>query len=50
MSDYQYPMKGSPHEVKVLTRRFGLPNSASIGVFLANEGYQALKKAFEIGP
>ncbi|MGO9274175.1 MAG: NADH-quinone oxidoreductase subunit NuoF [Terriglobia bacterium] len=50
MSDYQYPMKGSPHEVKVLTRRFGLPNSASIDVFLANEGYQALKKALEMGP
>src|SRR5271166_577828 len=50
MSDYQYPMKGSPHEVKVLTRRFGLPNSASIDVFLAHEGYQALKKALEMGP
>jgi NADH-quinone oxidoreductase subunit F len=50
MSDYQYPMKGSAHEVKVLTRRFGLPNSASIDVFLANEGYQALKKALEMGP
>jgi len=50
MSDYQYPMKGSPHEVKVLTRRFGLLNSASIDVFLAHEGYRALKKALEMGP
>ena len=50
MPNYQYPMKGSPHEVKVLTRRFGLPNSVAIDVFLANKGYQALKKALEMGP
>jgi len=50
MPNYQYPMKGSPHEVKVLTRRFGLPNSASIDVFLAHEGYQGLRKALEMGP
>jgi NADH-quinone oxidoreductase subunit F len=50
MADYSNPMKGSPLEVKVLTRRFGLPNSASIDVYLANEGYQALKKALAMKP
>ncbi len=30
MSDYQNYFKGSPLEVKVLTRRVGLPNSTSI--------------------
>ena len=50
MSDYENYMKGSPLEVKVLTRRFGLPNSTSIDVYLAHEGYEALKKALEIGP
>ena len=34
-----------PLEVRVLTRRFGLPNSQSIDTYLANEGYQALEKA-----
>jgi NADH-quinone oxidoreductase subunit F len=28
----------SPLEVKVLTRRFGLPDSASIDTYLANDG------------
>lgn len=50
MSDYENYLKGSPLEVKVLTRRFGLPNSTSIDVYLAHEGYQALKKALEMGP
>jgi NADH-quinone oxidoreductase subunit F len=50
MADYANPMKGSPLEVKVLTRRFGLPNSASLDVYLANEGYQGLKKAFTMKP
>src|SRR6202050_1740751 len=35
----------SPLETKVLTRRFGLPNSASIDTYLANDGYVAFKKA-----
>lgn len=30
---------------KVLTRNFGLPRSESIGVYIANGGYQALPKA-----
>ena len=35
----------SPLETKVLTRRFGLPNSASIDTYLANDGYKAFEKA-----
>jgi NADH-quinone oxidoreductase subunit F len=40
----------SPLEVRVLTRRFGLPNSASIDTYLATEGYEALKKALGMTP
>ena len=40
----------SPLEVKVLTRRFGLPNSASIDTYLAHDGYQALEKARGMKP
>jgi NADH-quinone oxidoreductase subunit F len=40
----------SPLEVKVLTRRFEFPNSASIDTFLANEGYKAFMKAREMTP
>lgn len=40
----------SPLEVRVLTRRFGLPNSASLDTYLANDGYAALRKAFEMKP
>ena len=40
----------SPLETKVLTRRFGLPNSASIDTYLAHDGYQAVAKAFEMTP
>ena len=50
MADYSNPMKGSPLEVKVLTSRFGIPNSASIDVYLAHEGYQGLKKALAMKP
>ena len=39
----------SPLENKVLTRRFGLPNSASIDTYLANDGYKAFEKAFKVG-
>src|SRR6516164_6105039 len=35
----------NPLEVRVLSRRFGLPNSASIETFLANDGYKAFEKA-----
>ena len=40
----------SPLETKVLTRRFGLPNSASIDTYLATDGYQAFLKAAEMTP
>jgi NADH-quinone oxidoreductase subunit F len=40
----------SPLEVKVLSRRFGLPNSASIDTYLANDGYVAFKKALGMKP
>src|SRR5436305_4541400 len=35
----------NPLEVKVLTRRFGMPNSASIDTYLATDGYKAFEKA-----
>ena len=34
-----------PLEVRVLTRRFGLPNSQSIETYLANDGYKGFEKA-----
>ena len=40
----------SPLEVKVLTRRFGLENSASIDTYLATEGYAGLRKALGMKP
>jgi len=40
----------SPLEVKVLTRRFGLSNSASIDTYLASDGYVALRKALAMTP
>src|SRR6202142_3364393 len=40
----------SPLEVKVLSRRFGLPNSAAIDTYLANDGYVAFKKALGMKP
>jgi NADH-quinone oxidoreductase subunit F len=40
----------SPLEVKVLTRRFGLRDSASIETYLATEGYAALRKALDMTP
>ena len=39
-----------PAEVRVITKRFGLPNSASIDTYLANEGYQAFMKSVEMTP
>ncbi len=50
MSDYQNPLKGSPLEVKVISRRFGIPNSASIDVYLQHDGYKALEKALRMKP
>src|SRR5216684_7458298 len=34
-------------EVPVISRRFGIPNSHKIDVYLQNEGYQALEKALK---
>src|SRR6266436_70918 len=38
----------SPLETKVLSRRFGLPNSQSIDTYLANDGYKAFEKALQM--
>jgi len=40
----------NPLEVKVLTRRFGLADSASIDTYLATEGYAAFRKALGMQP
>src|SRR6202050_3536826 len=40
----------SPLETRVLTRRFGLPNSASIDTYLAHDGYKAFMKASGMTP
>jgi NADH-quinone oxidoreductase subunit F len=39
-----------PLEVKVLTRRFGLENSASIDAYLDTDGYAAFRKALQMQP
>src|SRR5271155_3558276 len=36
-----------PAEVPVISKRFGIPNSTKIDVYLKNEGYQALEKALK---
>src|SRR5712675_1939549 len=40
----------SPLEVKVLTRRFGMPDSASIAAYLATDGYKGYEKARSLKP
>jgi len=40
----------SPLEVKVLSRRFGLPNSQSLDTYLANDGFKAFQKAVGMRP
>jgi NADH-quinone oxidoreductase subunit F len=50
MPGYNNPMSGSPLEVKVITKRFGLPNSTSLEVYLQNDGYQALEKVLAMKP
>ena len=35
----------NPLEVRILSRRFGLPNSQTIETYLATDGYKALEKA-----
>lgn len=39
-----------PLEIKVLSKRFGLPNSASLDTYVANDGYKAFRKALEMTP
>ncbi len=41
---------GHELEVKVISKRFGLPNSAAIDTYLAHEGYEALRKALTMTP
>ncbi len=36
-----------PAEVPVISKRFGIPNSRKIDVYVKNEGYQALEKALK---
>ena len=36
-----------PAEVLVISRRFGIPNSKKIDVYMQNDGYQALEKALK---
>jgi NADH-quinone oxidoreductase subunit F len=50
MADYRSYIKGSSLEVKIISRRFGIPNSPSIDVYLQHEGYTALQKAFSMTP
>src|SRR5216683_1866182 len=40
----------SPLEVKVLTRRFGMPDCASIATYLATDGYKGYEKARSMKP
>ncbi len=40
----------SPLETRVITQRFGTPNSTSIDAYLATEGYDALKKVIGMTP
>jgi len=40
----------SPLETKILTKRFGLPDSASIDTYLATGGYEAFRKALRMTP
>ncbi len=40
----------SPLETRILSRRFGLPNSAALDTYLATDGYQAFRKAVGMKP
>jgi NADH-quinone oxidoreductase subunit F len=50
MPDYRNPMGNSPLEVKVISKRFGTPNSTSLDVYLEHDGYKALIKALDMKP
>ncbi|MGC2000788.1 MAG: NADH-quinone oxidoreductase subunit NuoE, partial [Candidatus Acidiferrales bacterium] len=38
----------NPNEIPVISKRFGIPNSRSIDVYLNHEGYQAMDKALNV--
>jgi len=38
----------SPLETRILSKRFGLPNSASLDTYLATDGFKAYRKALEM--
>ncbi|MGI8990970.1 MAG: NADH-quinone oxidoreductase subunit NuoF [Bryobacteraceae bacterium] len=40
----------NPLEIRILSRRFGLPDSQSIKTYLATDGYQAFEKALGMTP
>ena len=40
----------SPLETRILSRRFGLPNSASLETYLSHDGYKAFQKAVGMKP
>src|SRR5271166_4594482 len=40
----------SPLETRILSKRFGLPNSASLDTYLATDGFKAFRKALEMTP
>lgn len=40
----------SPLEVKIVTRRFGIPNSHTLDVYLQNDGFKAFQKAVGMKP
>jgi NADH-quinone oxidoreductase subunit F len=40
----------SPLETRILSRRFGMPNSASLDTYLATDGYKAFMKAAGMKP
>src|SRR5712664_1679721 len=42
--------EASPLEVKIVTKRFGLPNSTSLDTYLASDGFKAFFKAMEMTP
>lgn len=50
MPGYNNPMGNSPLEVKVISKRFGVPNSTSLSVYEQHQGYEALKKALAMKP
>ena len=54
LTDLRMPKKlynePSPLETRVLSKRFGLDNSETLAVYLANDGYKAFRKAREMTP